>query len=223
MHSELNSAKTARKQKPCSPECCIVIWLLVGLIPFLAAFHQNPTPCNLTVSLEGKPIFRSLEEALKNPDQVQRLHINRKKLNSIPTEIFRLTNLIELNLAGNKIEVIPDDISKLKNLKSLNIKNNKIHTVSDSLGALMNLEIIDLSKNYIHTLPSQIKKLKNLTCLVIWKNEIGQLPNDMAAINQNLKYLDLRHNPYPPENIKLLRELLPETLILTTRHCACNE
>ncbi|MFO7722331.1 MAG: leucine-rich repeat domain-containing protein [Bacteroidales bacterium] len=185
--------------------------------------NTNLLACEHRVNLDGKPVFRSLEVALKNPAEVERLHLKKKKLKAIPPEVFLFTNLLELDLSGNRIELIPEEIARLKNLKVLNISNNRIHTVSDSIRSLSRLEIMDLSRNYINTFPPQIQHLKSLTCLIIWKNEVGRLPDEIAALKDNIKYLDIRHNPYPPENIQILEGLLPDTTILKTRHCACND
>jgi len=189
----------------------------------LSALNSNLPSCGHHVDLEGIPVFHSLEEAMKNPQKVERLHLKKKKLTAIPSVVFQFTNLVELNLSGNKIEMIPDEIAILKNLKVLNLSNNKIHTIADSIGSLNNLEILDLSRNYINTLPPRIQHLNSLSCLIIWKNEIGRLPNEISALKENLRYLDIRHNPYPTENILILEGLLPETNILKTRHCACND
>jgi Leucine-rich repeat (LRR) protein len=218
MPLKLNFYSTASRQKHSWGRAFLTAALLL-----MTAYSHPAKACSHPVDLDGIPVFTSLAEALKNPDQVQRLHIKKKKLTAIPIEVFSLTNLIELNLSGNKIEIIPDDISKLINLKVLNISNNIVHTISDSLNALHQLELLDISRNYINTIPAGIQYLQKLTCLIIWKNEIGRLPDEIGALKDSLKFIDLRHNPYPPENIQVLEAILPDTTILKSRHCACNE
>lgn len=171
---------------------------------------------------EHPPLFTSLEEALKNPAEVYRLQLKRKRYREIPPELFTLTNLTELDLSNNRIEVVPDEISTLRNLQTLRLSNNRLHTISDSTGALTKLENIDLSRNHLVSVPATIGNLTELKSLEIWRNEIGSLPLRIAELSGTLIYLDIRQNPYPPENIEKLRSLLPDTEIKSSRRCACN-
>lgn len=171
---------------------------------------------------EAPPLFTSLEEALKNPGEVYRLQLRRKRFSQIPSEIFTFTNLIELDLSNNRIEEIPDAIATLTNLKVLKLGNNRLHTISDSIGTLTNLESVDLSRNHLISLPAAIGNLTKLKSLEIWRNEIGSLPTRIGELSETLLYLDIRQNPYPPENIEKLTMLLPETEIKSSRRCACS-
>ncbi len=180
-----------------------------------SAFDHTAIPDTL-------PVFTSLEKACISPDKVYRLHLNRKKLKTIPAEVFHFTNLVELNLANNRIEIIPGEIHHLKNLQVLNVSNNRIHTVSDSIGSLTELEILDLSRNFISRIPSTIQNLHKLQHLELWKNEIGRMPEEAGVLKNNLIYLDLRLNPLPQEQGEKLEQLLPMTEIRRTRVCACK-
>ena len=67
--------------------------------------------CQLdSLGLDTTIIYSSLEEALKNPKNVYRLNLKRKKLTEFPKEILELTNLWELNLSRNKIYELPKEI-----------------------------------------------------------------------------------------------------------------
>ena len=68
--------------------------------------------------LKEKPVFTSLEEALKNPDEVYRLKL-RYKGDSLPEEIFQLTRLQELHAQRCKLAVLNSRIGELQNLEYL--------------------------------------------------------------------------------------------------------
>lgn len=54
------------------------------------------------------------------------LFISGNKLASLPSELFRLTNITVLSLRNNNLPEIPPSIGKLSNLKELNIAQNSI-------------------------------------------------------------------------------------------------
>lgn len=167
-------------------------------------------------------VFTSLREAMKTPGKVFILHLKGQKLRKVPNEVFLLTNLVELDLSHNRIEIIPDSIHQLRNLKVLKLGSNRLHTLSDSIGSLARISDIDLSRNRLVNLPASIGKLTNLDTLLLWKNEIGHLPVEISGLKENIVVLDLRHNPFPPEEAEKLRSWLPNTSINLTRSCACT-
>lgn len=54
------------------------------------------------------------------------LFISGNKLTSLPSELFRLTNITVLSLRNNDLREIPSSIGRLSNLKELNIAQNGI-------------------------------------------------------------------------------------------------
>ena len=59
--------------------------------------------CILQLSAQKDKTYTSLEEALKNPDLVYKLNLRGKRLESLPKEIGKLTNLKYLYLDGNQL------------------------------------------------------------------------------------------------------------------------
>src|SRR4051812_5836167 len=82
-----------------------------------------------SLSLDTTTAFTSLEEALKQPENVIKLSLRRKKLKVFPPEIFKFPNLQYLDLSKNDIEELPSEIGNLKNLQTLIMSKNELTTV----------------------------------------------------------------------------------------------
>ena len=74
--------------------------------------------------LEEVYTFTSLTEAMAKPDSVIKLSLKHKKYKAIPKEIFLFKNLQSLDLSKNKIEEIDEEISSLTQLQELNVAGN---------------------------------------------------------------------------------------------------
>lgn len=207
-----------REQK----RCCFCSLFLIAVFFLFSWIPVKAQVCKSLVSGDDIPVYTKLSEAMKEPDQVLKLRLSKCKLKEIPSEVWRLTRLQELDLSGNRLEVIPDEMAILKKLKVLKMDNNRIHTISDSLGTLSKLQVLQLGRNSICSLPFSLVNLDSLVCLDLWKNEVGKLPQGMESLKRNLKTIDLRLNPISTEYLKELEVTLPETQILITRKCACN-
>jgi Leucine-rich repeat (LRR) protein len=117
--------------------------------------------------------FSDLEKALKTPDRVYRLDLSRKKLKSIPPEVFKFPNLMYLNLSHNRIEYLPRELKNLKGLIELNLSNNRIDTMPDELGDLSKLRFLNLSNNVrLYKFPVGIRGLKKLQNLDVTNTNI---------------------------------------------------
>ena len=64
-------------------------------------------------------VYTSIDDALKNPENVYRLNLEGQDLTVFPKTIGILKNLVELDLDGNILAEIPDEIGQLKNLEIL--------------------------------------------------------------------------------------------------------
>jgi len=71
------------------------------------------TPYLLPAQQDTMKTYTSLESALKNPEQVYRLKLQKQELKDFPKEIFLMKNLRQLDLSKNKIKVIPEEIGQL--------------------------------------------------------------------------------------------------------------
>jgi Leucine-rich repeat (LRR) protein len=175
-----------------------------------------------SASLASKPIYISLDEALKNPNQVYRLSLKKQKLKTVPLEIFKLTNLQELDLSKNKISEIPAGIENLTNLTILDISSNNLSTLPVEIAQCTYLKRLVLNRNNISDLPSSMGNLSHLEYLDLWSNLIVEMPQSFEKLVETLKELDLRVINMNDERQETLRTLLPKTIIHFSRSCNCN-
>ncbi|CAJ1966043.1 unnamed protein product [Cylindrotheca closterium] len=142
------------------------------------------------------------------------------EINGLPSSLFELTNLKELQLYQSFLEVsLPSTIGMLTQLEVLQLTSNKIYgTIPRQLWDLSTLQFLDLGFNDIEggisstifntnlthlllgtnilegTLPSQIGALANLVQLDLSSNYLtGEVPNEFSLLS-NLVALDLSGN-----------------------------
>ena len=69
-----------------------------------------------------------LEFLKKQPDDLEELDLNSKKLTRIPPSIGRFASLKTLSLANNQLTTLPAEISSLTALTWLDLDNNQLTT-----------------------------------------------------------------------------------------------
>jgi Leucine-rich repeat (LRR) protein len=67
-------------------------------------------------------------------------------LKKLPLEIFKLSNLIELDISNSQLEELPPQIENLKALEILSLRYNKIREIPRSISTLPCL--IELTVDY---------------------------------------------------------------------------
>lgn len=112
--------------------------------------------------------------------KTKKIDLSNKNLNSIPSEIFDITDLEILILTQNQIRAIPASISRLKNLKILDISFNQIKYLPENLFQLKNLESLNLSNNDIQKLSYKITELKRLETLKLKENSLAIPPPEIT-------------------------------------------
>ena len=167
--------------------------------------------------------YTSLDEVkYVNPDEVYKLNLRKKKLKSIPSEIFTFSNLRVLNLSKNRISEIPDELGKLTKLEELDLSTNKLTFLPPVIFTLAELRKLILNKNDIETLPAAIAKLTKLEKLDLWGTQIIELPKEISKLNFTLKVLDLRVIYMTNAQQDRIYKLLPDVEILFSKSCNCD-
>jgi Leucine-rich repeat (LRR) protein len=113
------------------------------------------------------------------------LDLSNQGLTKIPENIFKQTNLEELNVSYNNLTgAVQGEIRFLQKLKVLNLSNNQMTGVPAEIGQLANLEVLDLSNNQLTGLPNELGNLKKLKTLNISGNKYSA--QDLDIIIKNL-------------------------------------
>ncbi|CAL9700361.1 unnamed protein product [Knipowitschia caucasica] len=128
--------------------------------------------------------------------QLQRLSINNEggKLQAL-SSLKKLTSLVSLELVSCGLERIPSAIFSLSNLQELDLKENKLSTVEEilSLQHCQRLTTLRLWHNKITYIPDHISKLHSLEVLDVSWNKIQKLPSRLFYCTK-LRHLDVSHN-----------------------------
>lgn len=166
--------------------------------------------------------YRSLDEAMKNPERVFRLNLSRKKLDSFPDQILQFKNLIELDISRNRIESLPPGIGQLVHLKRLRIGSNNLVHLPSEIGNLKELILLEASRNQLEDLPETIGGLENLEILELWDNELNDLPDEISEL-KNLKKLELRGILFTEEQQRRIDDLVVKSAkIYMSPACNCK-
>lgn len=171
---------------------------------------------------DGK-IYTSIAEALQSEKPVYRLKITKlAKKDSLPEELFQLTELRELTVKGCKLFLLNQNIGKLTKLQYLNLDHNKLLRLPETLGNLTDLRTLVISRNIVETLPESIGNLHQLSTIDAWGNPLFVLPHSITNISKTLKVLDLRQIPLTKWEYEDMEVLLPDTDIKFTDICECE-
>ncbi|KAM9819793.1 volume-regulated anion channel subunit LRRC8C [Syngnathus typhle] len=136
--------------------------------------------------------------------QLQRLSIYNEgtKIQGF-SSLKKLSNLVSLELVGCELERIPSAVFSLSNLQELDLKENKLTTVEEilSLQHCQRLVTLRLWHNKITYIPDHISKLHTLETLDISWNKLRKLSPRLFYCTK-LRHLDVSHNQLtaiPPE------------------------
>lgn len=189
-------------------------------ISFLIAFGLNAQLLD-KIGLDTMPIYKSMEKALRNPDDVYRLDLSKQKLTELPAELEKLTNLNELVLKKNKLIALDESITKLKYLQRLDISKNEFEVFPAQICRLVELRDLIISQNMIVGFPACIGNLRHLEYLDAYSNELSVFPAEMKQMI-NLKNMDLRVISISDEDQARVHGYLPKTKIRFSNSCDCG-
>lgn len=93
-----------------------------------------------------------------------------------------MTHLSRLILHNNFLETLPRELWQLSNLRELNVGYNNIKTISPEIGRLQLLEELYLHENQLTFLPDQIGQLRRLQVLDVTGNKLRCIPASLVRI-----------------------------------------
>lgn len=131
---------------------------------------------------------------------VQKLYLSRCDLSHIDDDaLFKVTNLIELDLAGNKLTAVPTAaLTHSRNLRNLILSGNPISVLTDSSFAeLTELSALELSQCRLESVAVRaFEGLTNLKVLKLDYNLLQTLPGMAMAPFQSLHAVALDGNQW---------------------------
>lgn len=197
--------------------------ILFLLVAFRLATYAQKSATLLYGPNDNGRTYTSLEEALAEPQAVYRLKLTKlPSKDSLPGELFQLTELRELTVKGCKLWTLNAQIDKLTHLQYLNLDKNKLVRLPESIGKLSELRFLIVSRNLLETFPESISNLKMLNAIDAWNNPLYVLPESISALKNTLQTLDLRQIPLTKTEFEAMQQLLPNTNILFTDICECE-
>lgn len=114
---------------------------------------------------------------------------------------------------GRMIEVY-DGISVDSGVTVLDLSGRQLEgSLKAEVRMLSNLEVLDLSNNLFTGLPAEVGQLSKLKVLNLANNQFTGLPRELGNL-QNLETLDLRGNNPSNEDLTIIREALPATVVI---------
>lgn len=147
--------------------------------------NRNSGGTNFYISHDEQNLGR-LPSQVYQLTNLQQLNLQGCGLTEISHEIGNLVNLEVLNLSHNKLKTLPAEIGKLKNLKQLILTGNHLEHLPPEVWELTQLSVLWLEGNNITHIPTHIKNLTKLTNLHIGMIEIDDLIEDIGQVSDGL-------------------------------------
>ncbi|XP_016897173.1 leucine-rich repeat and calponin homology domain-containing protein 2 isoform X2 [Cynoglossus semilaevis] len=121
------------------------------------------------------------------------LLVSNNKLVSIPEEIGKAKELMELDVSCNEIQVLPSQVGRLQGLRELNIRKNCLHMLPEELADLPLIRL-DFSCNKITEIPAAYRKLRQLQQIVLDNNPMQSPPAQICLKGKVhiFKYLNIQ-------------------------------
>ncbi|KAM9463658.1 volume-regulated anion channel subunit LRRC8A-like isoform 2-T5 [Salvelinus alpinus] len=117
-------------------------------------------------------------------NNMERLYLNRNKIDKIPSQLFYCRKLRFLDLSHNNLTYIPADVGYLQNLQYLVVTANRIETLPNELFQCKKLRTLNLGNNCLTSLPSRFGELTALTQLELRGNRLDCLPVELGECRQ---------------------------------------
>lgn len=126
----------------------------------------------------------------------------------LPTTLKYLKNLKDVTIENCVLDSFPKELFKIPNIIFLNITNANIFYLTKHFERFTNLEVLILDANQLQTLPFDIYKAKKLRFLSVKNNRLQKIPDTICQL-ENLTVLDVKGNGFSKEYIEELKALLP--------------
>ncbi|KTG43043.1 hypothetical protein cypCar_00006864 [Cyprinus carpio] len=153
----------------------------------------------------GNNSLQELPEGLGSTlTRLRILILRRNKFATVPTAVFQLSQLVELDIgtlqsleeldisfnelhdfpSSTHLSFLPETFCELQNLESLMLDNNFLTSLPQSFGKLQKLKMLNLSSNSFEHFPQVIIKLTSLEELYLSRNKLTFLPEELGKLEE---------------------------------------
>ena len=141
---------------------------------------------------------------------IKRKYIH-SKIKYLPKEFGLLKELEYIIIESKHLRELPKELGALPKIKEIRLEDTNIQTLPESIGNLQQLETLDLKGNaQFETLPESIGNLnQHLVMIDLESTAIQQLPQSIVQLKA-LRLLDLKNCPIHPEEVRYIRQQLPQ-------------
>jgi len=110
--------------------------------------------------------FQSIAtSSLPHLSRLVSLRLQGNRLTELPSQIFRLVSLQELDVSQNLLTEIPELIGMLApTLRELFLQSNHLEYLPQQLGRLVRLRLLDLADNRLRCIPVEVQRLVVESC-----------------------------------------------------------
>lgn len=165
----------------------------------------------------------SWDQAQKcSPDTVYAISFKKMKLDSLPAELARFTQLRALDLSFNRLERLPVFMGDFRELEDIDFSKNKFSDFPEILFSLKKLKKIRFNRNSISSIPERVSELQQLAYLDFWDNPLARFPEAFLDLPE-LRTIHAEGIKYGPKFQKRWIESLPNCRIFFDPPCDCVE
>ena len=165
-----NYLKETRKDKPTSELISSAFLVIIGGARLLLQCREMYQRISLEHELtcwKETCMFGDIDEVVRRISRVINgsswfLDLSDCSLLDIPSVVWKLLSLRDLNISGNSITDISEDIGQLTKLCILHLDGNRITTLPRAMGQLQELEMLNISGNAVQHMPVEIVNLPRL-------------------------------------------------------------
>ncbi|KAA0713497.1 Volume-regulated anion channel subunit LRRC8E [Triplophysa tibetana] len=147
----------------------------------------------LCVQNEGTKL--QVVSSLKKLVNLAALELTNCMLERIPSAVFSLVHLQELDLRENRLATVEEILSlqHCRRLTALRLWHNHISYIPEHISKLVTLEMLDISWNKIRRLPPRLCYCTRLRHLDLSHNQLTVLPSEISVL-QSLQHLSVAFN-----------------------------
>ncbi|HHH72583.1 MAG TPA: GNAT family N-acetyltransferase [Sulfuricurvum sp.] len=137
--------------------------------------------------------MEAIAEDTEKPEDVRRLDLSGKALESLPESFGALTQLAVLNLANNALSTLPDSMYTCEMLSNLDLRRNRFETLPAVIGKL-SLRSLNASGNHLKN-AEVLTSCDSIRVLDLSSNSLESLSgafsseNELRTVNVSCNYL----------------------------------